>query len=332
MTRADIKKRLIEFAVERAIREARDDSRLSVRKIVDLGCNFARGDFQQRLFRRAQTMLADEKSEYFELARRLCLQVDERTLKCFGMNVVYMSWTVGAKKICQIEKTEGVRLPWLIGASINRHFDAQDMSQVVTQGRDCGIYSYWVRVDDAENLTDMLEVAALYPDCAFALFTHCDACTSENIERAQEINNILISIDGGEDALRNMTEAHLLCAQHYEYDDVSGENLATSGWLEELCDERCAAAFLLPGRSCDCATVQKIGDWVESVRKGQKYPLSLMDLLADAILFGRKFGADAGTAWINSDGTLSMYNSCWSDGALDVRGGLMRAFRALSFA
>ena len=90
---------LIEAAVNRGIKEMQEDPKRSVRKLADLGNQFARGRFQKSFFELSQTLLQDDDCPYYTLLSRLTEEIDHATLKRFGVNLGYTSWTYGSQLI-----------------------------------------------------------------------------------------------------------------------------------------------------------------------------------------------------------------------------------------
>ena len=87
---------MIEAAVDRGIREMQEDPKRSVRKLADLGRQFSRGRFQKNFFDLSQTLLQDDNSPYYTILSRLTRETNHETLKKFGVNIGYTSWTYGA--------------------------------------------------------------------------------------------------------------------------------------------------------------------------------------------------------------------------------------------
>lgn len=105
---------MIEAAVDRGIREMQEDPKRSVRKLADLGRQFSKGRFQKNFFDLSQTLLQDDNSPYYTILSRLTRETNHETLKKFGVNIGYTSWTYGASLIRSYEKEHGYDVPWTV--------------------------------------------------------------------------------------------------------------------------------------------------------------------------------------------------------------------------
>ncbi|MDD7388882.1 MAG: hypothetical protein PUG60_04330 [Lachnospiraceae bacterium] len=92
---------LIELAVSQGIREIRQDPKRGVRRLSDLGEHFAGRWFSDNIFVQIHEILKREDSKYFKLIQNLLDYVDEETIKCFGINLGYNSWTCGVSRMRQ---------------------------------------------------------------------------------------------------------------------------------------------------------------------------------------------------------------------------------------
>lgn len=136
---------LIEAAVNRGIKEMQEDPKRSVRKLADLGNQFARGRFQKSFFELSQTLLQDDDCPYYTLLSRLTEEIDHETLKRFGVNLGYTSWTYGAQLIRAYEKEHGFEVPWTIFFHYHPQasFTLSHMDSLIREGRSIGIFTYF---------------------------------------------------------------------------------------------------------------------------------------------------------------------------------------------
>lgn len=96
MTKNDITRGLIDFAVSQCLKNIKEDPYRSIRRLADLGRQFAKGRFQEELFSLFQRLLLNEDGPYYEMLKQLVSSVDTDSLKTLGINIGYNSWTCGA--------------------------------------------------------------------------------------------------------------------------------------------------------------------------------------------------------------------------------------------
>ena len=100
----DINRILIGSVVRKTIADAQNSPGRSVRNLVDAGVNFAKGSFQKRFLGDVQTILQNEDSAYYDLAKDILSNVDRHILFTLGMNLGYNGCTKGVKTIRETEK------------------------------------------------------------------------------------------------------------------------------------------------------------------------------------------------------------------------------------
>ena len=105
---------MVESVVDRSLREIVSDPDRSLRKLVDLGNLLARGRSQKESFSLLSRVLENEGSPYYDMVRRIVQEVDREKLKCFGINLGWESWTVGAGRIRALEGERHYNIPWCL--------------------------------------------------------------------------------------------------------------------------------------------------------------------------------------------------------------------------
>lgn len=70
----------------------KEDPYRSIRRLADLGRQFAKGRFQEELFSLFQRLLLNEDGPYYEMLKQLVSSVDTDSLKTLGINIGYNSW------------------------------------------------------------------------------------------------------------------------------------------------------------------------------------------------------------------------------------------------
>ena len=113
MTKSDVTRGLIDFAVSQCLKNMKNDSRRSLRRLNDLGLQAAKGRFQSELFFLFQRMLNNDNSPYYEMLDKILFTTDTAFLKDFGINLGYNAWTLGAAQLRRSAENNRLPLSWL---------------------------------------------------------------------------------------------------------------------------------------------------------------------------------------------------------------------------
>ena len=175
MNSQDITRALIDTTVARAMVEMDADPKRSVRKLCDLGRQFSRGRFQNQIFAIFQDLLRNDESPYYQAIDFLLRSNDPETLRQFGINIGYNSFTYGAQILRQKQKELSFAVPWVVKLRLDSRipdtYDSSFFASVVRTGLTYGIYSYQLRsMDHHEDMESYLAVIQSHPECAFLWF------------------------------------------------------------------------------------------------------------------------------------------------------------------
>ena len=80
------------------------------------------------------------------MVRRIVQEVDREKLKCFGINLGWESWTVGAGRIRALEGERHYNIPWCLTFRLGGQpwaLGAEDYRALLLQGQELGICSYF---------------------------------------------------------------------------------------------------------------------------------------------------------------------------------------------
>ncbi len=222
---------MIEAAVSRGIRDMSEDPERSVRRLADLGRQFSANRFQSQIFSVIQELLDNENSAYYDMVHNLLKNSDEETLKRFGINFGYMSWTFGARILRKKQEELGFCLPW----SMRLRYDAQnpdrftvkELSSIIQQGQELGIYAYFIReTGNSSETYELLDLIEHYKDSAFVWLRNSGRLTAAQIQMLKVCKNTVVSLPV-EDPESFLTAALLrdqkvVYAFHYSYDGSTG--------------------------------------------------------------------------------------------------------------
>lgn len=170
-----IKTMMIRAAVKKGINDAIESPRRGIRNLVELGETLAGGPFQREFLHSVLAQLKDESSAYFHIVTEITRRVSPEALTDFGISLGYNSLSHGASIIRNIEASEGFNVPWclLIDPSNRGELPPSDISRIIRQGKQLGIYCYLIHIDSSYGYREkLLQMLSSEKQCAFVLF--CD--------------------------------------------------------------------------------------------------------------------------------------------------------------
>lgn len=301
----DIKRVLVEVTVKRALKNAEESPERTLRNLVDLGVNFAKGRFQKRILLSAQQMLENENSAYYSLLKDVIENVDRDALSTFGINLGYNSCTVGAKKIRAVEAERRFNLPWALTLSLNEE-KLSSYGEVFEQASALGIRTFllFVPFESPEKLIPLLKDN---PDSAFVLFVSGDRITQGVIDEMKPLKNIMtaVSLDGNaKSACELLRRNKMLYSLYDEYDESNAEKILNGEFVESVLEYHPCFSFSLASKNCPKETAEKVYSHIISTRNAQKYPVVLMDLLGDLQMIDEIVSDDVCLAGFTKNGNL----------------------------
>ena len=280
-------KAAIRSAVTKGIRDIRRDPNRSLRRLVDLGIQFGRGSYQQTFFSDAQNALKNRNSGYYELVSSLIRSVDEQTLETLGLNVGYMSWTLGAQKIRAYEKEHGVNVPWTLLLKMDEQStEPLDFAALVDQGQNLGIYTFFLFVGQrGMPLDSILPIAEQFSNCAFFMLAG-DEATNDQLFQSAELPRNMLFVPRGDDPRSAQIGAELVQKKrmfgfHCEYNATNAEHLLSDVFLQSIIRQGTPFLFLIAATDCDRATRDRVHAQVLALRAQGRYPLFPIDLYRD---------------------------------------------------
>ena len=303
MEKNELRRTLVRAAVHKGIQEIREDPERGIRKLVDLGSHFARGNFQKVIFQLMQEQMIHENSGYHRLAKRVITEVEPKVLEDFGINIGYNCWTEGAKRIRRYEETNGYNVPWciLLDLSGGAQFDADDL---MTQGEKLGIYCYLLFTKDAAQAGALYPMLHRHKDSAVLLFAGEDALPQVNMEH---VTNVLYVLPAqGDNVLvhaEEMRKRGCCCGVWESYDEENIGRL-TSGEAERFAQETGAMSlFVLPKQSQSGRAVRnKMRMHVLKAREKAEYACFTVDLMEDIQRIDRIISVESCMLCISGDG------------------------------
>lgn len=292
MNRQDVTRALIELAVDQGMKDIKADSHRAVRKMADLGRQFAKGRFQAEIFSLFQRLLAREDSPYYDMIDRLLTHTDPAALKHFGMNAGYNGWTYGASLLRQRKTETGIEYPWFLTFSwkpyANDTLTLQDISSLIAENQKNGTYCYGIRV--RESLADDISIfrlVAKFPDCAFVLDLSDTDCflSQEQLRKVKSCTNLILLLPDKSSDCERLANALLAqkslfaVSYHYQDEDINGQLL--SEIVDSLLSCGSVVICLIADKCCSSESRQQVSDFVLNARMQQKYPAILLEWDSD---------------------------------------------------
>ena len=304
---------LIETAVERGIRDVTDDPKRSLRRLAELGRQYSEGRFQKVTFGHIANLLKNDDSPYYKMLEDFLANVDHSSIKTFGLNIGYDSWTYGARIIRKESESRGYMLPWIVQIHYDdtaRHgISAGDINTLICRLKPLGINTYIiVREHGADPDPALSETISSHPECAFFMFVNDARISSEETEMLKKTGNTVISVNIAEecahDTCRLLREKKALFVIHYAYTRDEAEDLFDEDLIEAWLSYGSAFIFLIQRDGDDGPA----GEFARRSRMDQKYPILIWDLYSDIRLINEMISDTPFILEIDSSGNV-MYPS-----------------------
>lgn len=314
-----IAKSMVTSAVHKGIRDIQYDSGRAIRKLVDLGLYFSKGDAQKDFFTMTQDILSNESSSYYMFITDLVNKVNTKNLQTIGVDVGYMSWSFGTKRIRKFEEHHGHLVPWTIFIDVSSDSkEAFPLNRIISEGQHIGIYTYFISIGNNEDsFVNVYNAAKKNPDSAFLLLAKTEYA-AELICREDTLPlNIMPVLDCTHKRFqqynRLLADKHILKGVYKYYNDDNYQNILNGEVSEELISGGNNIIFFIAENDCSKKTSDIIYDYVVKVRNEQVYPAFFMDLFNDVAYADRTISESACTLDIHPDGSVTTCSSENSD-------------------
>lgn len=332
MDREAITRGVIRSLVDRILKEAENDPERTLRKLVDLGGQFVKGRFKSYFFDMVQTMLEDENSAYYDLARRATTQVDREAWETIGVCVGYDSCTLGARIIREQSAACGFDIPWAVMFRLKRdaQFPQEEYDRLIREGIELGIHSYiFYAEEDGSNTELPLELAAAYPHCAFLLAMPAGMVTAEFTSKLCDLPNLVAAPDSQDaeflTAAKRLHRARLPYACHRKYEsEEDWADIGSGAWARQAVDAGCMFAFAHAGEGCSDEICDRVAHYLQEARRDQRDAVILSNYYTDHLFIDRVISGEPCFLSVLSDGTAA---DC--DGRREVPTGVKCAGRSM---
>lgn len=303
VSRMDVRKLnrgLIELAVSQGIREIRQDPKRGIRRLSDLGEHFASRWFSDNIFLQIHEILKKEDSKYYRLIQNLLDYVDEETIKCFGINLGYNSWTCGVSRMRQQQEDKSVKgkkkqVSWLCEFSYDSgESDPSEklnkLSEAINRRRQRGVYAYALYPGEtfAQN-PELVFLLDRHPDCAFLWFFRESDLTEPQLNVLKKHNNCLYLLPAlREDGTPNteiagkMRRHKILYSYYHVYEETENGLKDQLEKLQPVMEEEPSVLIMKAAPGVSDEYRKKFAREIWDNRKDPTYDTFLIELTEDS--------------------------------------------------
>lgn len=276
---------LVELVIKNALKNIKDNPERGIRNLADMALQFSEGRFQKNFLTDIQTMLQNENSAYYELARRIISYTDTDRLYTFGMNAGYNGCNAGAQCIRENEIKLNCMIPWtVIFRTDSRHYQAnrQRYQAIVEEGEGLGIYVWMFFAMEQPQM--LLSLAREYPDSAFCIFCRSDDLKDEFLNEAADLYNIMPIVrydKSTADICTVLQKRGFLYSVWYPYGQTDKEQILNGELLGQMQQPDPAFAVLVPKPGCPEEAHELVYQTVKEIRGRQICPAMPYELPGD---------------------------------------------------
>lgn len=281
---------LIKSAVEKGLRDSKEEPGRAFRYLIDLATNFAETKYQKDLLNMLQRTLNNSDNKYYQLLNKIASEVDNQILIEFGVNLGYKSWISEAETLRKTNQNLNY-YDWTCFIKPNNNLNFNKYNDLILNNKNQGIYNYIIFKDNIYNLDKIIRN---HRDSVFSIFTKPAAINNQSLEKFSNINNIYFSVELNDynnpnnnfkDSLNILKEKNKLYGFHYYYDNLTAENIIDNEWLKTIKNYQSNFCCLIPGKKFTKS--KKVHKFIINSRKKLKYPIFLFDLHFDLEMIGK---------------------------------------------
>lgn len=310
--------KMIEVAINKAIREIEENPFRGVRNILDLLTYLFPGRFLQDFLKMTRQMLNNPNSPYYDLTRHILKNVDHTLLKNFFICLSYNCLTYGTQKIRVYEKAHGYKVPrtmvFDLRYTAGNRLSAANISKFLLQGESIGIYCGMFVVDQNQTyLTDLIEVLSAHQDSAFFIFAVPEAITPASADALTKSGNIMavLAAPTYNNSPSFVAAAEELMAQKclygafIRYGDNNFRQAVEAISLPQIRNAHCACVFLIRDELKTAGNKKHFSQLLQKVRSAHENPFFLIDFYEDIANVDRNISVEDCFLAIKSTGDIA---------------------------
>lgn len=312
---------LIELMLRQMIKKYKDDPKRSVRNLIDMALNFAKGRFQRSFFEAAHSMMNNEESAYYKLVDNVLMNVETDRLLTVGMNIGYNSCTKGAEVIRATEASSNFDIPWSMSLELTEDSERRlaDYTRLVQEGKELGIYTWLLFAEHRPS--GILDIVSAQPECAFVLFCEPDIVTDELLDEISPLENLVLCVrytGGTKAACERLCSRGMISSLFVKYNEENVESLADSAVLRDIEQISPLLCVLTAEKGCSPEAQKKAAEFAADIRISQKYPFVMWEYVHDGMFVDTIISEDPCSAYFDSEGDFHAHFHSYPDGA-DVK-------------
>ncbi len=274
-----VNKVFIEIAINKGLKDIRDNSKRGVRNLVDLGKLFARGENQNYVFETLQKLLRDNNSIYYGIIDNLMEELDETRIKKFSYNLGYNGLLEGSKKI---KKSSYNKIAEELKLDGEKSLDRQ-----IAELKSQGLMIFLVKIEG--GLDEYMEIFRENDDCIFFIFTSLDQEFLSKRQDYSQDDNLFFSFELEDNKLffkniRQLRQEKFLLGVHKYLNENNYKDLLSMKDIKTCSKNKINFLSYLEGYSLDESRKligDKVFDFICNYRWNGKYPVMLADLSRD---------------------------------------------------
>lgn len=295
----------------------------SIRNMIDLGINFAKGRFQREFLEALQEMMQNEQSAYYDLVKNVIANTEHERLKTFGMNLGFQACTLGANTIRENEEKWNFNIPWAYRLPLGeRGLSCVYLDKIISEGKEMGTYVYLLTGEG--RLTDgHMKVLKKHEDCAFIFLASPEAFSEELLCFLTVLQNCLILLENGSvllpETAAELRRRRLFFGIYENCPDDSGEELYRAEHLKQICQSGAAFYVLMPENPYSFREDSLRREKTAGIRNRQEYPFIMIDYISDIQTIDRIISNDSCAVVFDAEGYVYTDTGEWKDTPYNIR-------------
>lgn len=281
--RSEAGRLMAETAILRGWKEIRQgDCRRALRGLAEDAGRFAQKGYSSALLGEVRQMLRAGTHPYYELFSHLAATVDSRYLTGFFLNLCYESWIRGARVLRAEQRRLHCAIPWLISLDMDG-LGVSRAAGLMEQGEALGIRAF-ILITRGAPAEALRALSLCFPRCALAAFAPDEALASADLDTLEGADNLLLAAVRGEGAfvcapaLQARKRLYALCRR---VDADMADQLTRGADCACPGDAACPLPVLLASEGAPDVLCERLGAWVDGLRRHPRQALFPVELLGD---------------------------------------------------
>lgn len=323
MKQETLARTIIETFVNKFFRDMETDPDRSIRNIIDLGINFARGRFQREFLKALQEMMQNEQSAYYDLVKNIVANTDHDRLRIFGMNLGFQACTIGANTIRENEEKWNFNIPWAYQILFGQAgLPCAYLDKIISEGKALGTYVY-VLTERGKITREYIDVLRKHADCAFVLLVSPKELLGELMDHLDETLNCLVLAKNDPillpETVDELQKHRLFYGIYEKYPEEEPEKVWNPEHLEKISESKPAFYVLMPEQMHSFRENPVRKEKTADLRSRQEYPFIVIDYISDIQTIDRIISNDSCAVAFDEEGYVYTDTGKWQDTPYNIR-------------